>query len=110
MYDGDGRGAMLREVKIMLSHHRKNGFAAASIAAVCATLGAATVFAASSPPSDLERMTVQSAADGCGYGVFRAPDGVCDAISDPNRNCQPGFHALQTPLHGTGFRCVQDGY
>jgi hypothetical protein len=95
----------------MISHHWKNDSAAVLIAVVCATLGTATAtLAATSPPPDPERMTVQSAADGCGYGVFRAPNGVCDAILDANRNCQPGLHAESFPFHGSGYRCVQDGY
>jgi hypothetical protein len=48
---------------------------------------------------------------GCGYGSYRAPNGSCDIVKDPNANCQPGFHSVPAPRRrGSGFRCVQDGY
>jgi hypothetical protein len=47
--------------------------------------------------------------DGCGYGVYRAPDGSCDSVKSPNAICQPGLHSVVGPFE-SGFRCVQDGY
>jgi hypothetical protein len=48
---------------------------------------------------------------GCGYGVYRAPNGSCDIVKDPNANCQPGFHSVPAPRgRGSGFRCVEDGH
>ena len=52
---------------------------------------------------------VRASDNGCPYGVYRAPNGNCDPISDPNRDCQVGLHAVPTPFEN-GYRCVQDGY
>ena len=49
------------------------------------------------------------AGQGCGYGGYRAPDGSCDIVKDPNWQCQPGFHNVPTPVPN-GYRCVLDGY
>jgi hypothetical protein len=44
---------------------------------------------------------------GCGYGSYRAPNGSCDIVKDPNWRCQPGLHEVPT---FNGYRCVQNGY
>ena len=49
------------------------------------------------------------AGQGCGYGAYRAPNGACDIVKDPNWQCQPGFHNVATPIPN-GYRCVMDGY
>jgi hypothetical protein len=45
----------------------------------------------------------------CGFGAYRAANGSCDSVKDPNAICQPGLHAVPGPFE-SGFRCVQDGY
>jgi hypothetical protein len=49
------------------------------------------------------------AGQGCGYGSYRAPNGACDIVKDPNWRCQPGFHDVPTPIPN-GYRCVMDGF
>jgi hypothetical protein len=49
------------------------------------------------------------AGQGCGYGAYRAPNGSCDVVKDPNWQCQPGLHNVPTPV-ANGYRCVLDGY
>ena len=46
---------------------------------------------------------------GCGWGAYRAPNGSCDIVMDPNWRCSAGFHNVATPV-ANGYRCVQDGY
>jgi hypothetical protein len=62
------------------------------------------------PPSKSHRYVIERASgDGCGFGAYRAPNGSCDIVRDPNAICQPGLHAVAGPFE-SGFRCVQDGY
>jgi hypothetical protein len=51
----------------------------------------------------------RASGDACGFGAYRAPNGFCDSVKDPNAICQPGLHAVPGPFE-SGFRCVQDGY
>jgi hypothetical protein len=62
------------------------------------------------PASKSQRISVERASgQGCGFGAYRAPNGSCDGVKDPNAICQPGLHAVVGPFE-SGFRCVQDGY
>jgi hypothetical protein len=57
------------------------------------------------------RATVPWAGQGCGWGAYRAPNGSCDIVKDPNWRCQAGFRSVPAPTnHGSGFRCVMNGY
>jgi hypothetical protein len=53
--------------------------------------------------------TERASGEGCGFGAYRAPNGSCDIVKDPNSICQAGLHAVAGPFE-SGFRCVQDGY
>ncbi len=52
---------------------------------------------------------VQLAFDGCGHNYYRAPDGRCDIVRNPNLDCPRGFHSVPAPTP-SGYRCVRDGY
>jgi hypothetical protein len=85
------------------------GFLQASGAAVF-LLGATAARAEISPSFAAGAFTpIQLAANGCGHNHYRAPDGRCDIVRDPNRDCQRGFHSVPAPTP-SGYRCVQDGY
>jgi len=73
--------------------------AAAAQAAVSSDLNAA-------PAS---RPGVQLAFNGCGHNYYRAPNGQCDIVRNPNRDCPEGSHSVPAPTP-SGYRCVRDGY
>ncbi len=52
---------------------------------------------------------LQLAFNGCGHNYYRAPDGRCDIVRNPNRDCPHGFHSVPAPTP-SGYRCVQNGY
>jgi hypothetical protein len=52
---------------------------------------------------------VQLAFNGCGHNYYRAPNGQCDIVRNPNRDCPRGFHSVPAPTP-SGYRCVQNGY
>jgi hypothetical protein len=55
--------------------------------------------------------SVPWAGQGCGWGAYRAPNGSCDIVKDPNANYQAGFYSVPAPSgRGSGDRCVQNGY
>ena len=63
------------------------------------------------PDSGRTLAAVPWAGQGYGWGAYRAPNGSCDIVKDPNWRCQAGFHSVPSPTwQGSGFRCVQDGY
>jgi hypothetical protein len=83
-----------------------------------AMTAAGLLFSVSSASADMDlapalkshRYALERASgEGCGFGAYRAPDGSCDIVRNPNAICQPGLHAVAGPFE-SGFRCVQDGY
>lgn len=88
----------------------RNGLIAA-LAGGCVFLSVTAITAAAEEPSSQSPASAQAqvAANGCGHSYYRAPNGSCDIVRDPNLDCPDGFHAVaaSTPA---GYRCVQDGY
>jgi hypothetical protein len=90
----------------MQSHGFRNSAPAASIV----LLAVAAAQGDTSPsPKPGAFSGVQMAAQGCGHNYYRAPNGSCDIVRNPNRDCPDGFHSVPAPTP-SGYRCVQDGY
>jgi hypothetical protein len=78
--------------------------------ALAVFLAPAIASAAPPAPALAPSSDIHLAANGCGYGFHRAPNGRCDNVRAPNADCQRGFHSVPSPSTASGFRCVQDGY
>lgn len=78
--------------------------AAGACLMLAATAQAQTPAAPASPFAGVEL-----AFNGCGHNYYRAPDGRCDIVRNPNRDCPRGFHSVPAPTP-SGYRCVQNGY
>jgi hypothetical protein len=70
---------------------------------------AAAAQAASSDLSGASVAGVQLAFNGCGHNYYRAPNGQCDIVRNPNQDCPTGSHSVPAPTP-SGYRCVRDGY
>jgi hypothetical protein len=78
---------------------------------ICSGLAwaAASAQAASSNPNAASTPGVQLAFNGCGHNYYRAPNGECDIVRNPNQDCPNGSHSVPAPTP-SGYRCVRDGY
>ncbi|HLW92167.1 MAG TPA: hypothetical protein VKS78_12835 [Roseiarcus sp.] len=92
----------------MRSRTLRNSLAAAFALASASAPEAALAQFFSGFPETPGTAAAGSAWGNCGYGVYRAPNGNCDIVKDPNSDCQAGFHSV--PASRGGFRCVQNGY
>jgi hypothetical protein len=100
-----GPGGETSKVKNMFSPQLKSNSLAALAFAGAILMAAAPSGAGPTPAA------VPWAGQGCGWGAYRAPNGSCDIVKDPNWRCQAGFHSVPSPTwQGSGYRCVQDGY
>jgi predicted metal-binding membrane protein len=70
---------------------------------------AAAAQAASSNLSAASAPGLQLAFNGCGHNYYRAPNGQCDIVRNPNQDCPEGSHSVPAPTP-SGYRCVRDGY
>ncbi len=84
---------------LLLSLTVCSGFAWAAAAAQAATSNLPAV-----PASG-----VQLAFNGCGHNYYRAPNGQCDIVRNPNQDCPDGSHSVPAPTP-SGYRCVRNGY
>jgi hypothetical protein len=93
----------------MLSQAFRNNALAASVGAIVLLAAAAAQGDTSPAPTPRALSGVQMAAQGCGHNYYRAPNGSCDIVRNPNQDCPDGFHSVPAPTP-SGYRCVEDGY
>ena len=93
-----------------MSRLPKSLFLALTVCSGLAWAAAAAQAAASGlPHASTSTPGVQLAFNGCGHNYYRAPNGQCDIVRNPNQDCPDGSHSVPAPTP-SGYRCVRDGY